>query len=79
MNWKKVGEGAVDTASLVLIDPCNCYDLDESLSKGLGTVVPTGEGDGTYDVLVRECKDRMGYTRVAEVRVVFIPEGESPA
>jgi hypothetical protein len=70
--WKKVGEVGVDTASLVLMDPCNCYDLDESLSRGLGTVVQTGMGDGVYDVLVREVKDSMGYVRIAEVRVVFI-------
>jgi hypothetical protein len=66
-EWRKVGEVGIDTASLLLCDPCNAYDdVGELERRHLGAVVSTGLGDGSYDVLVREYK---GYT--LEVRVVF--------
>jgi hypothetical protein len=41
------------------------------LGEGVGVAVSTGWGDGKYPV---EVKHRAG--RVAEVRIVFIAEGE---
>ncbi len=46
------------------------YDLGHA---GLGVCVATGYGDGFYPVEVRRSEDG----RIAEVRVVFIPEAES--
>lgn len=40
--------------------------------EGLGVCVSTGYGDGIYDVFVR----RTPKGRIAELRVVFINEGE---
>jgi hypothetical protein len=45
------------------------YDLGHA---GLGVAVSTGHGDGTYPVSVRKTKDG----HIAEIRIVFIPEGE---
>jgi hypothetical protein len=44
------------------------YDAGHS---GLGVCVSTGDGDGSYPVMVRYDQGR-----VAEVKVVFIPEGD---
>ncbi len=43
-----------------------------SAVEGLGVCVSTGYGDGIYDVFVR----RTPKGRIAELRVVFIGEGE---
>lgn len=48
------------------------YDMGH---PGLGVVVPSGYGDGTYEVEVRRTSDG----RVAELRVVFIEEQENEA
>ena len=48
------------------------YDMGH---PGLGVVVSSGYGDGTYEVEVRRTTDG----RVAELRVVFIEEKEDEA
>jgi hypothetical protein len=58
------------------IDFCDKLDWEETThqfrydngGEGLGVVVSSGYGDGTYPVFVRRTRDG----RVAEVRVVFI-------
>jgi hypothetical protein len=47
--------------------------FDTGIGGSLAIQVPAGFGDGGYDVLIRRTP-RTG--RVAELRVVFVPEGE---
>jgi len=89
-EWEKVGEVGVDAGLMWLGDPCYIMGDDATyrvhnwdnfcarlnLNKQTnqlkaGVCVSTGYGDGVYPV---EVKRRDG--RIAEVRIVFIEEGE---
>lgn len=90
--WEKVGEIAVDGGQVVVGDCAYARGEVERLhtacdfesgpggvrlcSTGIGgslaVIVSSGMGDGNYDVLVRRTPSKL----IAELRVVFIPEGK---
>jgi hypothetical protein len=61
-----IGDVGVDTAQVMICDPCNGSDGICSV------VVPSGHGDGNYPVYARY-QDGV----VAEVRIMFL-KGEKP-
>ncbi|HEX2421883.1 MAG TPA: hypothetical protein VHN56_01850 [Actinomycetota bacterium] len=87
-EWQRIADVPVDTGLLALVDPMNAddvsrYDLGESGSMnyvvvtneggvGVAVLVGTGLGDGVYPVEAR-FEQVEGTTRIAEVRVRFLP------
>jgi hypothetical protein len=79
MTWKKIGQVAIDSGSLLLCDPCNAAEqaglIINAYEQGrrpqyntvLATLTETGLGDGIYDVMA---KMRAG--RVAEIQITFM-------
>jgi hypothetical protein len=68
--WHTIGNVVIDTATLMVCDPCNA---DEGEGSDLAVFVDTGLGDGNYPVSVRY-EDVQGFgKRVAEVRITFLP------
>lgn len=90
-DWQIVGTVGVDAGLMYLGDPCYLGDnefnysefIDDPIfkkvySKGAanynghtGVVCTTGYGDGSYNVFVKKYGNR-----VAEMKIVFIEEGE---
>lgn len=79
-EWEFVGNVAVDTATLALVDPVNGAEVEKFDYEDFGQVSneqgypfaviihPTGFGDGFYPVEIRRGVDG----RVAEVRIRFM-------
>lgn len=86
---KSIGQVGVDTARLLIIDPCYLdqlpddadigpdeYNFSKQLNfpaghSGLGVVVSTGWGDGTYEVEAETFQDDDGFTRVRKITIQF--------
>ena len=81
-KWKKVGQVGIDSACVLLSDPCYAADeaeklLSKFIAKGknstasqLAVLISTGLGDGICDVFIKE---RAG--RVAEIKIVCMLPG----
>ena len=85
-EWEQIGLVTIDTASILLIDPCHADKFCIPMSHENGEVVlddakrtavitSTGWGDGKYLVEGRYQKDT---GRLAEIRVVFLDEEGRP-
>lgn len=79
--WKKIGEVAVDTGRIWIVDPVYVDRVDEAedWSRGaaqllnhhdvdLGAVVGTGAGDGVYDIMAKHGPNGS----VAAIRIDFL-------
>jgi hypothetical protein len=72
----KIGEVGVDSGTLLIGDPCYCFDGDDLdaafsvigaglhgeavLPRGIGVISSTGYGDGVYPVYVETVADNWG-------------------
>ena len=87
-EWQVIGQVPIDTGRLALLDPMNADDVAEhelgepgllnyevvtnDLGFGVAVYVSTGLGDGVYPIEVR-FEEAQGITRIAEVRIRFLP------
>ena len=79
--WKKIGEVAVDTGRIWIVDPVyikKVVEEDQDYSTAtplvhfngteLGAMIGTGAGDGTYDIMAKHAPNGS----VAAIRIDFL-------
>jgi len=74
--WKKIGEVAVDTGRIWVIDPCYIEKVGEDdgilrqhlNGTELGAEIATGAGDGIYDIMAKHVPNGA----IAAIRIDFL-------
>jgi len=83
-GWQPLGAVTIDTGRLLLVDPVHQGRVDAGADDGQITIpggdlsavqVPTGIGDGRYQVEGRVIESPVFGQRLAEIRVRFLDEG----